>query len=343
MKQDKISFTLDQLEEVKDDPYKLQELLQNVNYSTYNGETKVLLFAFMYAGNMLERLQEREFKLSPDEQVKLERLYADIITNVYFAIDIYKFSDILCSLNFEQYGQRALPMQKITDPLVKAICTYKRAKMPVSFTMEQLEEVKDDYRGLFFLLQHVDYSTYNKKTRSGEIEFGETEPLLMALLYAYEMCKKIEKAELPQIKALLPKAKKRLESQFFDIVTNLTNTVHEQQVLEIIDDIDPHQLAQIMCGKGDRVLKGTSVTIDAICCVIYWFHHKGYEGCHETDLNTLNGRMLRKEEAARQFLPKEPMYQEYVFRCQCGRYALREGFFVDGEAHTTECGGHCKR
>ena len=342
MNTNKISFTPEQLEEVKDDPYKLQELLQNVNYSTYNGETKVLLFAFMYAGNMLERLQEREFKLSPDEQVKLEHLYADIIPNVYNAVDTYQLSDIRSSLGL-RYSQLLLPIQRITDPLIKAICTYDRAKMPVSFTMEQLEEVKDDYRGLLFLLQNVDHDRYNNVTGHEEIVFGEIEPLLMALLYADEMYKKIRKAELPQIKALLPEERKRLESQFFDIVTNLTNTVHEQQVLEIIDDIDPHQLAQIMCGKGDRVLKGTNVTIDAICCVIYWFHHKGYEGCHETDLNTLNGRMLRKEEAARQFLPKEPMYQEYGFRCQCGRYALREGFFVDGEAHTTECGGHCKR
>ena len=154
MKPDKISFTTEQLEEVKDDPYKLQELLQNVNYSTYNGETKVLLFAFMYAGNMLERLQEREFKLSPDEQVKLEHLYADIIPNVYNAIDTYQLSDIRSSLGL-RYSQLLLPIQRITDPLIKAICTYDRAKMPVSFTMEQLEEVKDDYRGLLFLLQNT--------------------------------------------------------------------------------------------------------------------------------------------------------------------------------------------
>ena len=90
----KISFTPEQLEEVKDDPYKLQELLQGVNYDTYEGDNTTLLFAFMYADDMLDRLQSGEFKLSPDAQVELEHQYADIITNVYQAVDAQKLSAI---------------------------------------------------------------------------------------------------------------------------------------------------------------------------------------------------------------------------------------------------------
>lgn len=326
----KISFTPEQLEEVKDDPYKLQELLQGVNYDTYEGDNTTLLFAFMYAGDMLDRLQRGEFKLSPDAQVELEHQYADIITNVYQAVDAQKLSAIELDMSIAQREQCLLPLESISDPLLKAYCTYKRADIPVSFSMEQLEKVKDDPHGLYFLLQHV-----GKHTTASNL-------VLMALLYAHEMRKKLNETEFPQIQALSILECVRLANRFFYIALSLEANVDKEQVLKIIDNIDPQQLAEIMCGKGDRVLKGSNVTIDAICYIIYLYHDGGREGCHETDLDTLNGRMIAKEEEARRFLPNEPMYQEYVFGCQCGRYELREGFFVDGKAHTTECSGHCK-
>ena len=148
MNTNKISFTPEQLEEVKDDPYKLQELLQGVNYDTYEGDNTTLLFAFMYAGDMLGRLQRGEFKLSPDAQVELEHQYADIITNVYQAVDAQKLSAIELDMSIAQREQYLLPLESISDPLLKAYCTYERADIPVSFSIEQLEKDKDDHHGL---------------------------------------------------------------------------------------------------------------------------------------------------------------------------------------------------
>ena len=167
-----------------------------------------------------------------------------------------------------------------------------------NFTLEKLNEVKNDPKKLYEYLKCIAWFNYD-----GDVTF-----LLMALWYVDVMRINIKEQKKPE-HHMSVRERDKMENSFFIVsrmlISMLVMPSYRRRLYGIVQNIDSEQMAQIIQGKAeaDCVLKGTDITFSAIACVIQYFRQTECEKV--TPLSNLDQVMLMTEMRADQYLPDE--------------------------------------
>jgi hypothetical protein len=143
-----------------------------------------------------------------------------------------------------------------------------------NFTLENLQTVKDNPKGLCDMLDQIAWYNY-----TGELDF-----LIMTLWYVSQMRINIQAQQTRHVHRMSTRKRELSGISLRYIARTLVGILampsRRERLKALVQNIDPERLALFMRTPDaeDRVLKkGTAVTIDAICCVIYYFEQTGCE------------------------------------------------------------------
>ncbi len=137
-----------------------------------------------------------------------------------------------------------------------------------NFTLEKLQAVKDNPKGLCDMLDQIAWYNY-----TGELDF-----LIMTLWYVSQMRINIQAQQTHHVHRMSTRERELSGISLRYIARTLVGILampsRRGRLKALVQNIDPERLALFMRTPDaeDRVLKkGSIVTIDAICCVIYYF------------------------------------------------------------------------